>query len=106
LTGGARPRLATRRATLVHGDGPDLSFGLAVADKLGMSQDLRSRLARGEYSVDADAVARAMITRARALRIARHGSDCSQVLVTPDRIEVRRISAAREPQSFPVQRTA
>jgi hypothetical protein len=70
-----------------------------------MSQDLRTTLARGEYSVDADAVARAMITRARALRVARNGSDCSQVLIAPDRIEVRRIGG-REPQPFPVQRTA
>jgi hypothetical protein len=70
-----------------------------------MSQDLRSTLASGEYRVDADAVARAMITRARALRVARRGSDCSQVLIAADRIEVRRIGG-REPQPFPVQRTA
>ena len=70
-----------------------------------MSQDLRSRLAAGEYEVDADAVARAMVTRARALRVARNGSSCSQVLIAADRIEVRRIGA-REPQPFPVQRTA
>lgn len=70
-----------------------------------MSQDLHSALASGEYRVDADAVARAMITRARALRVARRGSDCSQVLVAADRIEVRRIGG-REPQPFPVQRTA
>jgi hypothetical protein len=70
-----------------------------------MGQDLRSRLAKGEYSVDADAVAQAMLTRARALRVARRGSDCSQVLVTPDRIEVRRI-ASRELHAVPVQRTA
>jgi Anti-sigma-28 factor, FlgM len=70
-----------------------------------MSQALRDTLANGEYKVDADAVARAMITRARALRVARRGSDCSQVLVAPDRIEVRRVGG-REPQPFPVQRTA
>ena len=70
-----------------------------------MSQDLRTTLARGQYRVDADAVARAMITRARALRVARTGSSCSEVLVAPDRIEVRRIGA-RAPQPFPVQRTA
>jgi hypothetical protein len=76
-----------------------------VADHGVMSKDLRSRLASGEYRVDAEAVARAMITRARALRVARCGSDCSEVLVAPDRIEVRRIGG-REPQPFPVQRTA
>ena len=70
-----------------------------------MSQDLRSRLAAGEYRIDADAVAQAMVTRARALHVARRGSGCSQVLVTPDSIEVRRI-VPREPQPFPVQRTA
>ena len=70
-----------------------------------MSQDLRTTLASGEYRVDADAVARAMITRARALRVARNGSSCSEVLVAPDRIEVRRIGA-RAPEPFPVQRTA
>ena len=70
-----------------------------------MSQDLRSRLAAGEYKVDIDAVARAMVTRARALRVARNGSSCSQVLIAADRIEVRRIGA-REMQPFPVQRTA
>jgi hypothetical protein len=70
-----------------------------------MSQDLRQRLAHGEYRVDADAVALAMLTRARALRVARRGSPCSQVLVAPDRIEVRRIGPC-EPQPFPVQRTA
>jgi hypothetical protein len=70
-----------------------------------MSQDLRSRLASGEYRIDADAVAQAMVTRARALHIARRGSSCSQVLVAPDRIEVRRIGPC-EPQSLPFQRTA
>jgi hypothetical protein len=70
-----------------------------------MIRNLRSRLASGEYTVDADAVARAMLTRARALHVARRGSACSEVLVAADRIEVRRI-AAGEPESLPVQRTA
>jgi hypothetical protein len=70
-----------------------------------MSKDLHDRLAAGEYKVDADAVAQAMLTRARALRIARRGSNCSQVLVAADRIEVRRIGP-RELQPFPFQRTA
>jgi len=72
---------------------------------MAMSNDLQRRLARGEYRVDADAVALAMLTRARALRVARRGSNCSQVLVTPDRIEVRRIGPC-EPQAFPVQRAS
>lgn len=70
-----------------------------------MSQNLRQRVASGEYRVDADAVARVMVTRARALRIARRGSDCSQVLVAADRIEVRRIGT-HEPELFPIQRAS
>lgn len=70
-----------------------------------MSRDLRNKLASGEYRVDADAVAQAMVTRARALHVARNGSSCSQVLVAPDRIEVRRIGPC-EPQALPIQRTA
>ncbi len=70
-----------------------------------MSNDVQRRLARGEYRVDADAVAQAMITRARALRIARRGSNCSQVLVAADRIEIRRIGAP-EAQPLPFQRAS
>jgi hypothetical protein len=70
-----------------------------------MSKDLRRKLARGEYAVDADAVAQAMLTRARALRIARRGSRNSQVLIAADRIEVRRIGPL-EVQPLPFQRTA
>jgi hypothetical protein len=70
-----------------------------------MSQDLRRRLASGEYEVDADAVALAMLTRARALHVARRGSSCSEVLVAPDRIEVRRIGSC-EPQPLPFQRAS
>jgi hypothetical protein len=70
-----------------------------------MSQDLRRRLASGEYEVDTDAVALAMLTRARALHVARRGSSCSQVLIAPDRIEVRRIGSC-EPQPMPFQRAS
>lgn len=70
-----------------------------------MSNELQRRVAHGEYVVDADAVARAMLTRARALRIARRGSDCSQVLVAADRIEIRRIGP-REPDALPFQRAS
>jgi hypothetical protein len=72
---------------------------------MAMSNDLRKRLAKGEYRVDADAVALAMLTRARSLCVARRGSSCSQVLVAPDRIEIRRIGP-REPQAFPIQRAS
>jgi hypothetical protein len=78
---------------------------MAVTDQSIMSKDLRRRLASGEYRVDADAVAQAMITRARALRVARRGSDCSQVLIAPDRIEIRRVGP-REAQPLPLPRTA
>lgn len=70
-----------------------------------MSNDLHQRLASGDYRVDADAVACAMLTRARALRIARRGSDCSQVLVAADRIEIRRVGA-REAEPLPFQRAS
>jgi hypothetical protein len=60
---------------------------------------------RGEYEIDADAVALAMVTRARALRVARRGSSCSEVLVAADRIEVRRIASC-EPQPLALKRTA
>ena len=70
-----------------------------------MSNELRRRLAAGEYRVDADAVAQAMVTRARALRVARRGSSCSQVLVAADRIEIRRIGPC-ELESFPYQRAS
>lgn len=70
-----------------------------------MSNELRRRLAAGEYRVDADAVAQAMVTRARALRVARRGSSCSQVLVAPDRIEIRRIGSC-ELEPFPYQRAS
>jgi hypothetical protein len=75
------------------------------ADHSKMIRDVRSRLASGEYTVDADAVARAMLTRARALHVARHGAGCSEVLVAADRIEIRRV-AAGESEPLPVQRTA
>ena len=72
---------------------------------MAMSNDLRNRLAKGEYRVDPDAVALAMLTRARSLQIARRGSNCSQVFVAPDRIEIRRIGPC-EPQPFPIQRAS
>lgn len=70
-----------------------------------MSHDVQRRLARGEYKIDADAVAQAMITRARALRIARRGSNCSQVLIAADRIEIRRIGPP-EVETLPFQRAS
>jgi len=70
-----------------------------------MSNDLQRKLATGEYEVDTDAVAQAMITRARALRIARRGSNCSQVLVAADRIEIRRVGPP-EAKPFPFQRAS
>jgi hypothetical protein len=70
-----------------------------------MSNDLQRQLANGEYEVDADALARVMITRARALRIARRGSNCSQVLVAADRIEIRRVGAP-EVEPLPFQRAS
>ncbi len=93
------------RATTVHRNGRRLSFGFSVTEGRNMSSDLQHRLAKGEYEVDAAEVAQAMITRARALRIARRGSACSQVLVAADRIEIRRIGS-HEPQPLPFQRAS
>jgi hypothetical protein len=64
---------------------------------------LQKAIARGEYEVDPDRVALAMIARARQLRATRR-SACSEVLVAADRIEIRR--AACEADAFPVERTA
>ena len=55
-----------------------------------MSTALRQSISRGDYEVDSDAVAVAMISRARTLRAARRGLPGSQVLVSADSIEIRR----------------
>jgi hypothetical protein len=89
----------------VHRDAPILSFGLPAADPQGMSSAVRDAVARGEYEVDTDALALAMLTRARALRVARRGSSCSQVLIAADRIEIRRVGSC-EPQSVALERSA
>jgi len=85
--------------TNVHAAGGVLSLPAQAADQTGMSDLLRA-VATGRYVVDTDAVALAMITRARALRVARRGSSCSEVLVAADRIEIRRLRP-REPQARP-----
>jgi hypothetical protein len=68
---------------------------------------LRRAVERDEYEPDAGAVALAMIARGRALRAARRAALCSasEVLVAPERIEVRRIGS-REAHSFPVEGAA
>ncbi len=70
-----------------------------------MSRTLQNAIASGEYRVDPEAVALAMIARARTLRAARKAPACSEVLVAPERIEIRRVGA-REVDAFPVERTA
>jgi len=91
--------------TTVHRKGHSFSFRFSATEGKSMSDDLQRKLASGEYEVDTDAVARAMITRARALRIARRGSNCSQVLVAADRIEVRRVGPL-EVDPLPFQRAS
>jgi hypothetical protein len=56
-----------------------------------MSEAVRQAVARGEYAVDPDAVASAMIARAFALRTALRTVRSSEVLVAADRIEVHRL---------------
>jgi hypothetical protein len=70
-----------------------------------MSGALQRAIASGEYRVDSDVVAAAMIARARALRAARHGAACSGVLVAPERIEIRRIGT-REGEAVSLKDTA
>jgi hypothetical protein len=70
-----------------------------------MSNGLAHAISHGEYEVDADAVALAMISRGRALRAARRRASCSEVLVAAERIEIRRIAAC-EAELFPLEDTA
>lgn len=70
-----------------------------------MIRPLRSAIERGDYEVDAAAVAGAMIARARALRAARQAEIHSEVLVAADEIEIRRL-AADEAQALPLEGTA
>lgn len=63
-----------------------------------MDEQLKAELAAGRYRVDADAVALAMIMRARALRRARHVDPGLGVFVPSDEIEIRRGAVSDEPQ--------
>ena len=85
--------------TNVHAAARLLSLPAPTADQTAMSDVLRA-VASGRYTVDPDAVAQAMITRARALRAARRAAG-SEVFVAADRIEVRRLRSC-EPQARPV----
>jgi hypothetical protein len=58
-----------------------------------MSESVRQAVARGDYSVDPDAVASAMLARAFALRAARRCEPSSEMLVAADRIEIHRLGA-------------
>ena len=69
-----------------------------------MSQSLRQTIASGDYRVDPDAVAVAMLDRARALREARRAVR-SEVLVPADGIEIRRLGA-READARPLEGAA
>jgi hypothetical protein len=70
-----------------------------------MSQAVRQAVARGDYDVDPEAVASAMIARALALRAARGHASCSEVLIAADRIEIRR-TGAEEMNSCPLEGAA
>ena len=56
-----------------------------------MSEALRQTIDRGDYEVNPEAVALAMIGRARALRAARRDALCSEVLIPVESIEIRRL---------------
>lgn len=70
-----------------------------------MTDGLRHAIASGEYRVDPDAVAAAMLTRARALRLARRAYARSEMLVAGEAIEVRR-AGARKAESLPLEGAA
>lgn len=69
-----------------------------------MKDGLRHAIASGEYRIDVDAVAAAMIARAQAARAAR-AYLCSEMLVAGDSIELRRAGAG-ECQTFPLEGAA
>lgn len=70
-----------------------------------MTRALQTAIAHGEYSVDADAVALAMISRGRALRAARRDALRSDVLVAAEVIQIRRVGA-REVEPLALEDTA
>jgi hypothetical protein len=70
-----------------------------------MDDRLRQAIAAGEYRVDPDAVAAAMIARAHAARVARLACARSEMLVAGDSIEVR-CTGSDEGQAFPLEGAA
>lgn len=70
-----------------------------------MNDRLRQAIVSGEYRVDPDAVAAAMIARAHAARVARRACARSEVLVAGDAIEVRRAGSG-EAQALPCEGAA
>jgi Anti-sigma-28 factor, FlgM len=70
-----------------------------------MSDALRHAIANGEYRVDVDAVAAAMIARAHALRSARRACTPSEMLVAGDSLELRRVGSG-EVQALPLEGAA
>jgi Anti-sigma-28 factor, FlgM len=66
-----------------------------------MDDALRQAIASGDYRVDVEAVAVAMIARAQALRSARRSALRSEMLVAVEGIEIRRLGADKaEPCSL------
>lgn len=76
-----------------------------MAEHERMSDALRQAIERGEYEVDPDAVAEAMLTRARALRLVRQAYACSQVLEAGDSIETGRAGSC-EGKTLPLEGAA
>ena len=89
----------------VHAAVQILTFGIRAADQWHMSDGLRHAIASGEYRVDADAVAEAMLLRARTLRLVRSAYARSEMLVAGDSIELRRAGTG-EGQSLPLEGAA
>lgn len=70
-----------------------------------MSDGLRHAIASGEYRIDVDAVAAAMVARAQTLRVVRRAYARSEMLVAGDSIELRRVGSG-ECQPFPLEGAA
>jgi hypothetical protein len=89
----------------VHAAVQILTFGIRAADHCPMKDGLRHAIANGEYRIDPDVVAAAMIARAHAARVARRALARSEVLVAGDALELCRADSG-ECQSLPLEGAA
>jgi hypothetical protein len=74
---------------VVHKSAACLTLATRRVETVAMIDALRLEIARGDYRVDPNAVAAAMIARAQALRAACRRAYGSEMLVAADEIEIR-----------------